>query len=107
MRISDWSSDVCSSDLIGGVARPGIVHRIDKDTSGLIVAAKTDSAHEGLARQFAAHTIGRRYAAVVNGRPVPPAGRIEGPVERSPRPEERRVGEECGRTCISRWSLFR
>src|SRR3546814_7969510 len=85
MRISDWSSDVCSSDLIGGVARPGIVHRIDKDTSGLIVAAKTDSAHEGLARQFAAHTIGRRYAAVVNGRPVPPAGRIEGPVERSPR----------------------
>jgi 23S rRNA pseudouridine1911/1915/1917 synthase len=77
----------CAGQLsgIGGVARPGIVHRIDKDTSGLIVAAKTDSAHEGLARQFAAHTIGRRYAAVVNGRPVPPAGRIEGPVERSPR----------------------
>src|SRR3546814_1068164 len=60
----------CAGQLsgIGGVARPGIVHRIDKDTSGLIVAAKTDSAHEGLARQFAAHTIGRRYAAVVKDR---------------------------------------
>ena len=68
---------------IGGVARPGIVHRIDKDTSGLLVVAKTDTAHEALARQFAAHTVVRRYTAVVGGLPVPPAGRIEGALARS------------------------
>ena len=69
---------------IGGVARPGIVHRIDKDTSGLLVVAKTDKAHEGLAAQFARHDVDRRYAAVVGGVPVPPAGRIEGALARSP-----------------------
>jgi 23S rRNA pseudouridine1911/1915/1917 synthase len=68
---------------IGGVARPGIVHRIDKDTSGLLVVAKTDPAHEALSRQFAAHTVDRRYVAVVAGTPVPPAGRIEGALARS------------------------
>lgn len=68
---------------IGGVARPGIVHRIDKDTSGLLVVAKTDKAHEGLAAQFAAHAVERRYTAVVAGVPVPPAGRIEGALARS------------------------
>ena len=68
---------------IGGVARPGIVHRIDKDTSGLLVVAKTDPAHEFLSRQFAAHTVDRRYAAVVAGVPVPPAGRIEAALARS------------------------
>lgn len=68
---------------IGGVARPGIVHRIDKDTSGLLVVAKTDRAHEGLAAQFAAHDVDRRYTAVVAGVPVPPAGRIEGNLARS------------------------
>ncbi len=68
---------------IGGVARPGIVHRIDKDTSGLLVVAKTDPAHEALSRQFAAHSVDRRYTAVVAGHPVPPAGRIEGALARS------------------------
>ncbi|WP_303808552.1 RluA family pseudouridine synthase [Sandarakinorhabdus limnophila] len=68
---------------IGGVARPGIVHRIDKDTSGLLVVAKTDKAHEGLAAQFARHDVDRRYTAVVAGVPVPPAGRIEGALARS------------------------
>ncbi len=68
---------------IGGVARPGIVHRIDKDTSGLLVVAKTDTAHEFLSRQFSAHTVDRRYTAVVQGLPVPPAGRIEGSLARS------------------------
>lgn len=76
----------CQGQLsgIGGVARPGIVHRIDKDTSGLLVVAKTDLAHEGLAKQFATHSIGRRYLAVVAGRPSPPAGRIEGAIGRHP-----------------------
>src|SRR4030095_2412230 len=54
---------------IGGVARPGIVHRIDKDTSGLLVVARNDVAHEGLSSQFARHSIDRRYLAIVNGMP--------------------------------------
>jgi len=69
---------------IGGVARPGIVHRIDKDTSGLMVVAKTDKAHEGLAAMFAAHSIDRRYRAIVGGRPNPPAGIVDAPLARSP-----------------------
>ncbi len=69
---------------IGGVARPGIVHRIDKDTSGLLVVAKTDTAHEYLSRQFSAHSVERRYTAIVAGQPAPPAGRIEGALARSP-----------------------
>ncbi len=75
----------CAGKLsgIGGVARPGIVHRIDKDTSGLLVVAKTDPAHEGLSRQFAAHSVERLYTAIVAGVPAPPAGRIEGALARS------------------------
>jgi 23S rRNA pseudouridine1911/1915/1917 synthase len=69
---------------IGGVARPGIVHRIDKDTSGLIVAAKHDRAHEGLAAQFAAHSIERRYRAIVSGVPLRNAGTVDAPLARSP-----------------------
>jgi 23S rRNA pseudouridine1911/1915/1917 synthase len=68
---------------IGGVARPGIVHRIDKDTSGLLVVAKSDAAHEGLARQFAAHDLERAYLAVCNGHPRPASGTISGRIGRS------------------------
>ncbi len=68
---------------IGGVARPGIVHRIDKDTSGLLVVAKTDVAHEGLAAQFAKHSIDRRYLAIASGIPVPAAGKVDAPLARS------------------------
>jgi 23S rRNA pseudouridine1911/1915/1917 synthase len=68
---------------IGGVARPGIVHRIDKDTSGLLVVAKTDVAHEGLAAQFARHSIDRRYLAITAGIPVPASGTIDAPLARS------------------------
>ena len=68
---------------IGGVARPGIVHRIDKDTSGLLVVAKTDAAHEGLAAQFAAHSVHRRYLAVCAGHPSPPEGTIDARIGRS------------------------
>jgi 23S rRNA pseudouridine1911/1915/1917 synthase len=68
---------------IGGVARPGIVHRIDKDTSGLLVVAKTDVAHEGLAKQFAAHSIDRRYLAIVSGVPKSSGGSIDAPLARS------------------------
>jgi 23S rRNA pseudouridine1911/1915/1917 synthase len=75
----------CAGKLsgIGGVARPGIVHRIDKDTSGLLVVAKTDVAHEGLAKQFAAHSIDRRYLAIVNGVPKAAEGSVDAPLARS------------------------
>lgn len=75
----------CAGQLsgIGGVARPGIVHRIDKDTSGLIVAAKSDVAHEGLARQFADHSIERAYLAIIHGHPAPPRGTVDAPLARS------------------------
>ena len=75
----------CGASLsgIGGVARPGIVHRIDKDTSGLLVAAKTDVAHEGLARQFARHSIKRRYLAIVSGVPRTAGGTVDAPLARS------------------------
>ena len=68
---------------IGGVARPGIVHRIDKDTSGLLVVAKSDAAHEGLAAQFAQHSVHRRYLAVCGGHPSPAEGTIEAKLGRS------------------------
>jgi 23S rRNA pseudouridine1911/1915/1917 synthase len=68
---------------IGGVQRPGIVHRIDKDTSGLLVIAKSNAAHEGLAKLFAAHDIERRYFAIVSGVPAPPAGTISTQIGRS------------------------
>ena len=70
---------------IGGVARPGIVHRIDKDTSGLLVVAKSDAAHEGLARQFADHSLERAYLAVCGGHPAPPSGTVNARLGRSDR----------------------
>ena len=75
----------CGGSLsgIGGVARPGIVHRIDKDTSGLLVVAKTDVAHEGLAKQFAAHSIERHYLAIVTGVPKTAEGTVDAPLARS------------------------
>ena len=75
----------CDGQLsgIGGVARPGIVHRIDKDTSGLLVVAKSDKAHEGLARQFKDHSIDRLYAAIVYGIPAPGSGTVDAWIGRS------------------------
>lgn len=89
----------CAGQLsgIGGVARPGIVHRIDKDTSGLIVAAKTDAAHEGLARQFADHSIERAYLAVVGSHPAPPAGTVRGAIARSTHDRKKMALVEDGR----------
>ncbi len=69
----------CGTSLsgIGGVARPGIVHRLDKDTSGVMIAAKTDAAHQGLSKLFAAHDIQRVYMALVRGAPNPPTATVE------------------------------
>jgi 23S rRNA pseudouridine1911/1915/1917 synthase len=76
----------CAGSLsgIGGVMRPGIVHRLDKDTSGVMVAAKSDRAHQGLSKQFAKHSIDRIYTCFVRGMPKPRSGRIESRLARSP-----------------------
>ena len=75
----------CGAGLsgIGGVARPGIVHRLDKDTSGVMVAAKSDRAHAGLSALFATHDIERTYIALTRGAPTPEKGRIQTQIGRS------------------------
>ena len=92
---------------IGGVARPGIVHRIDKDTSGLLVAAKTDRAHEGLSAQFARHSIDRRYRAIVAGIPVPVAGKVDAPLGRSSANRQKMaiVDEGRGKRAVTHYRL--
>lgn len=69
---------------VGGEKRPGIVHRLDKDTSGLIVVAKNDSAHQWLQDQFKERTVSKTYLALVDGHPPTPSGRIEAPIGRDP-----------------------
>jgi 23S rRNA pseudouridine1911/1915/1917 synthase len=101
----------CAGQLsgIGGVARPGIVHRIDKDTSGLLVVAKTDVAHEGLAAQFATHSIDRRYQAVVSGVPNPPAGTVDASLGRSSANRQKMavVEEGRGKRAVTHYALVR
>ena len=104
----------CGESLsgIGGVRRPGIVHRLDKDTSGLLVVAKTDKAHQGLAKQFADHgrtgPLERAYLALVWGAPRRQNGTIEAALERSNRNREKMqvVGEGRGREAITHFSLL-
>jgi len=97
----------CGDSLsgIGGVARPGIVHRIDKDTSGLLAVAKTDVAHEGLAKQFAAHSIERRYLAIVTGVPKANDGTVDAPLARSAANRKKiAIVEGCrGKRAVTHW----
>lgn len=81
----------CRGELsgIGGVVRPGIVHRIDKDTSGLLAVAKTDAAHRSLAEQIASHRFLREYRAVVYGALKTPEGTVEAPIGRHPADRKR------------------
>lgn len=92
---------------IGGVARPGIVHRIDKDTSGLLVVAKTDRAHEGLARQFKAHTITRRYLALTAGRPTSLAGTVEAPLARAPNDRKKMAIVKGGKRAVTHYKVLK
>ena len=98
----------CAGQLsgIGGVARPGIVHRIDKDTSGLLVVAKTDAAHLGLAAQFAEHSINRRYVAIVQGRPNPANGTVRGNIGRSDHDRKKMalVGDGRGKHAVTHYT---
>lgn len=93
---------------IGGVARPGIVHRIDKDTSGLLVVAKSDAAHEGLARQFADHSIERAYLAITAGVPSPLAGTVRGNIGRSDsnRKKMALVGDSRGKHAVTHYRVL-
>jgi len=94
---------------IGGVRRPGIVHRLDKDTSGLLVAAKTEAAHRALANDFAARRVERAYRAIVWGVPMPASGEIAGNIGRSAANRKKMavVGEARGRPAVTRYRVER
>jgi 23S rRNA pseudouridine1911/1915/1917 synthase len=98
----------CGASLsgIGGVARPGIVHRLDKDTSGVMVAAKTDAAHAGLSALFAAHDIDRVYIALTRGAPSPAKGTIETRIGRSPHDRKKMaVLRSGGREAVTHYAV--
>ena len=96
---------------IGGVARPGIVHRIDKDTSGLLLIAKNDVTHVGLSKQFADHSIERVYAAIVSGTPNRLTGTIDAPLARSDHDRKKvavvkgQDAERRGKRAVTHWKM--
>ncbi len=93
---------------IGGVLRPGIVHRLDRGTSGVLVVAKNDATHQGLAAQFAEHSIDRIYRAFVRGLPGADTGRIDRAIGRHPRDRKRMsVESRSGRASITAWRVLR
>ena len=102
----------CGASLsgIGGVKRPGIVHRLDKDTTGLMVIAKNDRAHRALAAQFADHgrsgPLERGYLAFVWGVPDRPRGTIDKPLGRHPQARERMAVRAGGRTAVTHWEVL-
>jgi len=99
----------CGDSLsgIGGVRRPGIVHRLDKDTSGLLVVAKNDRAHQGLSALFADHgrrgSLQREYLAIVWGTPARPEGRIAAPIGRHPHHRSKMAVVGSGRSATTHW----
>ena len=91
---------------INGKIRPGIVHRIDKDTSGLLIVAKTDRAHRGLAEQIAVHSFERRYDAVLVGVPRDERGRVDAPIGRHPTDRKRMaVTEKNGKRAVTDYAV--
>jgi 23S rRNA pseudouridine1911/1915/1917 synthase len=92
---------------IGGARRPGIVHRLDRGTSGLLMVAKTDAAHQALARQLKARTVERRYLALVHGRVPAAEGVVEAPIGRDPRDRLRMAvrPEGAGRPAVTRYRV--
>jgi 23S rRNA pseudouridine1911/1915/1917 synthase len=100
----------CGASLsgIGGVARPGIVHRIDKETSGVVVAAKTDAAHQGLSALFAAHDIERVYVAFVRGAPRARSGVVDAPIARSTHDRKKMaIARTGGRRAVTHYAVER
>ena len=103
----------CGSSLsgIGGERRPGIVHRLDKDTTGLMVVAKNDAAHRALAAQFADHgrsgaPFERGYLALVWGAPERPRGKVDRPIDRDKRARDRMAVREGGRRAVTHWQVL-
>lgn len=96
------------SDLsgVGGELRPGIVHRLDKGTTGVLVAAKNDRAHQSLSAQFHEHSIKRIYQALVFGNPAVDTGKIEGTIGRHPTDRLRQSGKaKSGKHAVTRWRV--
>ncbi|HXC02513.1 MAG TPA: RluA family pseudouridine synthase [Opitutaceae bacterium] len=95
----------CAGSLsgIGGVARPGIVHRLDKQTSGVLLVAKTDAAHRALAAQFAGRSLRKEYVALVSGVPKLASGVIDRPISRHPVHRHRMTAGQGGRTARTDW----
>ena len=91
---------------IAGVGRPGIVHRLDKETSGLIVVAKTDAAQASLMRQFGERRVAKEYLALVRGEPPAPRGRIEAPIGRDPRDRQRMAVVAGGRDSVTEYEIL-
>jgi 23S rRNA pseudouridine1911/1915/1917 synthase len=89
----------------GGVERPGVVHRLDKGTSGLIVAARTDQSHRELSRQLSDRTLSRTYLAIVLGRLKDDAGELEGPIGRHPKERKRMAVVAGGRFARTRYQV--
>jgi 23S rRNA pseudouridine1911/1915/1917 synthase len=103
----------CGDSLsgIGGERRPGIVHRLDKDTTGVMVVAKNDRAHQALAAQFADHgksdeSFERSYLALVWGAPDRPHGTIDKPIDRHPKARDRMAVRQGGREAVTRWQVL-
>ena len=91
----------------GGAAdRPGIVHRLDKDTSGLLLVAKDDATHTALARDLAAHRVERRYLALVQGRLPADTGTVDAPIARHPRDRKRMAVVDGGRPAVTHWKVL-
>lgn len=91
---------------IGGVRRPGIVHRLDKDTSGLIVVAKNDLAHAGLTAQFQDRSLSRTYLAVALGLPSPTRGTVDAPIGRSPADRKKMAVVAGGRPAVTHYRVL-
>lgn len=91
---------------IGGVKRPGIVHRLDKDTSGLLLVAKNDEAHRGLSDQLRGRRMEKHYLAVVDGRMREPSGRVEKAIARSTKDRKRMAVDPAGREAMTEWTLL-
>ena len=95
-----------SWSAVGGEARPGLVHRLDKDTSGLLVAARTDASHQALSAQLADRTMSRTYQAIAVGLVAGPAGVLEGDIGRHPRDRKRMAVVATGRSARTRYEVL-
>ncbi len=91
---------------VAGLERPGLVHRLDKDTSGLMVVAKSDTAQASLMRQFGERSVDKEYLALVRGRPEAVRGRIEAPIGRDPRDRQRMAVTASGRAAVTRYEVL-